>query len=61
MKVHWLQHVPLESLDAIAPWLRSSHSHLQLSRIRLYLNKQVPDAGTHYLLIIVAGTRRVHA
>jgi GMP synthase-like glutamine amidotransferase len=58
MHVHYLQHVPFESLGSIEPWLQQrGHS---VSATRLYKNEDMPGLHTLDLLIVMGGPMGVH-
>lgn len=52
MRVHYLQHVPFETLGAIEPWLRAAGC--RLTQTRFFDSASLPDL-THFDFLVVLG------
>lgn len=57
MRVHWLQHVPFETLGSIAPWL--AHRGLQPTVTRLHAGETLPTVDQFDWLIVMGGPMNV--
>lgn len=57
MRVHYLQHVPFESLGSIEGWLQEQGA--DITRTRLFLGEPLPDLTAFDWLIVMGGSMGV--
>jgi GMP synthase-like glutamine amidotransferase len=57
-RVHWLQHVPFETLGAIQPWLAERGARIRLTRC--HEDAAFPTLGEFDWLIVMGGPMSVH-
>lgn len=58
MRVHYLQHVPFESLGSIEGWLDGQQA--KITRTRLYLGEALPNLNDFDWLIVMGGSMGVN-
>lgn len=58
MKIHWMQHVPFESLGSIEDWARL-HGH-SLSETRLYRDDPMPAMEQFQWLVVMGGPMNIY-
>ncbi len=58
MRVHYLQHVPFESIGSMENYFKNNNHRLRSTR--LFLNEEFPDLGDFDFLIIMGGPMGVY-
>ena len=58
MKIHYLQHVPFETPEAILDWAEAKQA--ELSSTMLFQDEPLPNASGHDLIVVMGGPMGVH-